>query len=172
MRKLKDMILPLMAVCFMALLIPHTQEAEEVPTEACTEVCTEVTVVELVAEPVEVVAEPEPVLTELGEFKLTAYCSCSRCCGKWAECRPEGIVYGASGEELIAGYSVAVDTSVIPYGTVLVINGQEYEAMDCGGAIKGKRIDIYFNEHEDAVQFGVQYADVSIREDNDNDRDK
>lgn len=120
------------------------------------------------SEPVELVKEPE--LINLGEFKLTAYCSCSKCCDEWANDRPvdeygNEIVIGGSGEVLTAGYSVAVDTSVIPYGTVLLINGQEYEAMDCGGAIKGNRIDVYFNNHSDALEFGVQYADVIIRED-------
>lgn len=168
MTRFKSVIIPLMATCLTVLLIPPMPE--EITTEACIESFSEVTGVELIAEPVEVV--PEPEFINLGEFRLTAYCSCSKCCGEWAECRPEGIVYGASGEELIAGYSVAVDTSVIPYGTVLVINGQEYEAMDCGGAIKGNRIDIYFSDHESAVQFGVQYADVSIKEEVNNGRDK
>ena len=52
----------------------------------------------------EVTVEPEPEY--LGEFRITAYCSCEICCGKWAENRPDGIVYGASGEELVAGVSV------------------------------------------------------------------
>ena len=48
----------------------------------------------LVEEP----AEPEPVL--LGSFRITAYCSCEKCCGEWAKNRPNGIVYGAAGVEL------------------------------------------------------------------------
>ena len=103
----------------------------------------------------------EPV--SLGNFKLTAYCSCSLCCGKWANNRPNGIVYGAIGEELKEGYSIAVDPSVIPYRTEVVINGHTYKAQDCGGAIKGNRIDVYFENHNDALEFGVQYAEVFIR---------
>lgn len=115
-----------------------------------------------------VVADIEPEVIEpisLGEYKLTAYCSCSKCCGKWADNRPEGKVIGASGKELTAGYSIAVDPKIIPYGTVVTINGQEYEAMDCGGAIKDNRIDIYFNNHDEALEFGVQYAEVFLHED-------
>lgn len=96
----------------------------------------------------------------LGEFKLTAYCSCAKCCGKWAYNRPNGIVYGAIGEELKEGYSIAVDPSVIPYRTEVIINGKTYKAQDCGGAIKGNRIDVYFEDHNDALEFGVQYAEV------------
>ena len=99
----------------------------------------------------------------LGTFKLTAYCSCEKCCGKWASLRSDGRVYGASGVELKAGRSIAVDTSVIPYGTTVKINGTEYVAEDCGGCVKGKHIDIYFDNHEEAVEFALQYAEVFIR---------
>ena len=119
------------------------------------------------------VEEPEgpqkPKLKSLGEFVLTAYCSCEKCCGKWALNRPldengEQIVYGASGARLIEGISVAVDPDVIPYGTELYINGNIYLAHDCGGAIKGNRIDVYFATHEEAWNFGKQTAEVFILE--------
>lgn len=103
----------------------------------------------------------EPV--SLGNFKLTAYCSCSLCCGEWANNRPNGIVYGAIGEELKEGYSIAVDPTVIPYRTEVIINGHTYKAQDCGGAIKGNRIDVYFKDHNDALEFGVRYAEVFVK---------
>lgn len=99
----------------------------------------------------------------LGEFKLTAYCSCAKCCGNWAYNRPNGIIYGAIGEELKEGYSIAVDPNVIPYRTEVIIDGHTYKAQDCGGAIKGNRIDVYFNNHNDALEFGVQYAEVFLK---------
>ena len=105
----------------------------------------------------------EPV--SLGEFKLTAYCSCAKCCGKWANNRPKDkhgneIVYGSIGERLTAGYSIAVDPDVIPYGTEVIINNHTYKAQDCGGAINGNEIDVYFDDHKEALNFGVQYAEV------------
>lgn len=101
----------------------------------------------------------------LGKFKLTAYCSCSICCGKWAANRPvdeygNEIVYGSIGEELKEGYSIAVDPNIIPYETEVIINGHTYKAQDCGGGIKGNEIDIYFEDHQAALEFGVQYAEV------------
>lgn len=99
----------------------------------------------------------------LGNFKITAYCSCEICCGKWANNRPNGIVYGAIGEELKEGYSIAVDPKVIPYRTEVVINGNTYKAQDCGGGIKGNEIDVYFENHDDALEFGVQYAEVFLK---------
>lgn len=103
----------------------------------------------------------------LGEFRLTAYCPCEICCNNFANNRPidangNEIIYGAIGEELKEGYSIAVDPNVIPYKSEVIINGNTYKAHDCGGAIKGNRIDIYFDNHEDALEFGVQYAEVFI----------
>lgn len=103
----------------------------------------------------------------LGNFKLTAYCSCSLCCGKWALNRPvdengNEVVYGSIGERLSEGYSIAVDPSVIAYNSKVIINDKVYEAQDCGGAIKGNRIDVYFSSHEDALEFGVKYAEVFL----------
>lgn len=92
-------------------------------------------------------------LVSLGRFKLTSYCSCSRCCGK-----SDGIT--ATGTKAKQGRTIAVDPSVIPYGTKVIINGHTYVAEDCGGAIDGNRIDIFFNSHKDALKFGVQYATV------------
>ena len=79
----------------------------------------------------------EPV--SLGEFKLTAYCSCEKCCDEFALNRPvdengNEIVYGAIGERLKEGYSIAIDPTVIPYRTKVIINDKVYEAQDCGGA--------------------------------------
>ena len=103
----------------------------------------------------------------LGNFKLTAYCSCEKCCGIWSINRPideygNEIVYGSIGEVLRAGYSIATDPDVIPYNSKVMINGQIYEVQDCGGAIKQNRIDVYYSSHQDAVNFGIQYAEVFL----------
>jgi 3D (Asp-Asp-Asp) domain-containing protein len=41
-----------------------------------------------------------------------------------------------------------------------LINDQEYVAHDCGGAIKGNRIDIYMSSHEKALEWGVQNIEI------------
>lgn len=120
-----------------------------------------------VAESEEDMVVSETNKESLGEFKLTAYCSCEKCCGKWALNRPKDengkdIVYGSTGAILVAGTSIAVDPSVIPYGSQVEINGHTYIAHDTGGAIKGNRIDVYFDSHQDALNFGVQYAEVFL----------
>lgn len=104
----------------------------------------------------------------LGEFKITAYCSCRKCCGVWAKNRPldengKEIVYTASGERAEAGKTIAVDTSVIPFGTEVRIGDTVYTAQDTGSAVKGNVIDIYFDSHEDAVKHGAKYLEVEVR---------
>lgn len=100
----------------------------------------------------------EPELVSMGTFKVTAYCSCKECCGRWAERREDGVVRGASGQQLVAGYSISVDPSVIPYGSEVYLNGQKYVAQDCG--VEGNSIDLYMSSHEEAQEWGVQYLEV------------
>lgn len=102
------------------------------------------------------------------EFTATAYCPCEKCCGVWATKRPldengNPIVYGATGIVLRQGVSVAADTSTYPMGTQLEIEGMGiYTVQDRGGSIKGNRIDIYFDNHDEAVVFGVQTIRVRV----------
>ncbi|SEG20162.1 3D (Asp-Asp-Asp) domain-containing protein [Eubacterium ruminantium] len=90
-----------------------------------------------------------------GEFEATAYCSCSYCCGK-----SDGIT--ASGTYATAGRTVAADTSVFPFGTRLLINGHVYVVEDVGGAIGGYRLDIYFDSHQDALNWGRRTVSVYV----------
>ena len=86
---------------------------------------------------------------------LTAYCPCVKCCGK-----SDGIT--ASGTQATAGRTVAVDTRLIPYGTEISIDGKTYVAEDCGGKVKGYTIDVFFDSHEEALNFGRQTKIVKI----------
>lgn len=61
------------------------------------------------------------------------------------------------------GRTIAVDPKVIPYGSEVIIDGHTYIAEDCGGAIKGEEIDIFFESHEDVSNFGVQWLDVVVK---------
>lgn len=110
-------------------------------------------------------AEPEPELLSLGVFRITAYCSCEKCCGYWAQNRPldddgQPIVYTASGAIAQAGTTIAADTDVLPFGTQVVIDGHTYTVQDEGSAIKGHSIDIYFEDHQEALEFGVKYQEI------------
>ena len=89
-------------------------------------------------------------------YKVTAYCPCSICCGK-----TNGIT--ASGTKATAGRTIATD-SKFAFGTKLSINGTTYVVEDRGGAIKGNKIDLYFNTHAEALAWGVKYLPVQVVE--------
>lgn len=94
------------------------------------------------------VQEKQAKMTEM-EMVVTAYCPCEECCGK-----DDGIT--STGTQAKAGRTIAVDPELIPYGTEVVISGEKYIAEDCGEAIKGRRIDIYFDSHAEAKAYGVK----------------
>lgn len=99
--------------------------------------------------------EPLTVKTKeyLGRYKLTAYCPCEKCCGT-------NTGKTATGTIATQGRTIGVNPKDIPYGTVVEIDGKEYVAEDTGGAIGNNHIDIFFDNHADALDFGVKYADV------------
>lgn len=99
--------------------------------------------------------EKENEIRFLGNYKLTAYCACEKCCGK-----TDGIT--ATGTKATQGRTIAVDPQVIPYGSEVIFGGKSYIAEDCGGAIKNNRIDVYFENHSDALNFGVKFEDVYL----------
>lgn len=86
------------------------------------------------------------------EFKITHYCNCSICCGRWSG-GPT-----ASGTMPTPDHTIAVDPHVIPLGTSVLIDGVEYFAEDTGSAIKGNRIDIYCDSHQEALDRGTYMA--------------
>ena len=58
---------------------------------------------------------------------------------------------------------IAVDPSVIPLGTKVYVEGYGYAvAADTGGAIHGKRIDIFFGSESEANQWGRQTVRVRV----------
>ena len=87
-------------------------------------------------------------------YKITAYCPCSKCCGK-ATGRT------ASGTKATAGRTVAA-SSKFSFGTKLNIGGHIYTVEDRGGAVNGNKIDIFVNTHAEALQWGVRYMTVSV----------
>ena len=90
-----------------------------------------------------------------GKYIITAYCPCVKCCGK-----SNGIT--ASGAKAIEGVTIAMNKS-IPFGAKIYIDGVgERIVQDRGGAIKGNRIDLYFDSHQEALNFGRQTKEVTI----------
>lgn len=111
-----------------------------------------------------------------GSCRITSYCSCERCCGQWASNRPldengDPIVYGASGNVLTPGVSVACS---LPYGTEIKIDGlpgtyivEDRTAEWIQDKYSGMTVDIYMDSHEacyDLLAGLPEWMDVYIVE--------
>lgn len=100
--------------------------------------------------------DDEYKLVYMGSFKLTHYCTEKRkhICGTGA-----GIT--ATGTKVTAGRTIAVDPSVIPYGTKVYIEGYGWRtAEDCGGSVGGKHIDVAVSSHSTALSMGTKNGGV------------
>lgn len=84
----------------------------------------------------------------IGEYTLTFYCPCSKCCGK-----SDGIT--ASGTKAKEGRTLAAPPG-FPYNTKIYIEGLgTYTVEDRGGSIKGNRFDVFVSTHQKALNIGV-----------------
>ena len=95
--------------------------------------------------------EEVPSMHLWGTATITHYCNCSACCGQWAGGGT------ASGTIPTAGRTVAAE---LPFGTRLVINGQEYIVEDRG--VSGCWVDIYCDSHAEALARGMYQTEVYI----------
>lgn len=111
-----------------------------------------------------------------GSCRITAYCACEICCGEWAKDRPldengNPIVYGASGQVLTPGVSVACS---LPYGTEIEIDGlpgtyivEDRTAEWIQDKYNGMTVDIYMDSHEscyDLLAGMPEWMDVYVLE--------
>lgn len=129
--------------------LTETEEFSETTTEVKSETQTEITTIE----------EKTTQAKIQGKFMYvtaTAYCGCVSCCGK-----SDGIT--ATGTKATQGKTIAVDPNIIPYGSKVVMNGNTYIAEDCGG-FSGNHIDVFFNNHSDALQFGRRTVEIEVKD--------
>ena len=101
----------------------------------------------------------------LGKVWVTAYCSCSLCCGPYAN----GIT--ASGKTAKAKHTIAVDAynPIVPMGTKVVIEGTVYTVEDTGDLNHyGNDFDIFYAKHSDCGQWGRRHVEAYIAEGNTN----
>lgn len=95
-------------------------------------------------------------LVYIGDFKLTHYCP-----GYHGEPCGTGDGITATGTKVTAGRTIAVDPSVIPYGSKVYIEGYGWRvAEDCGGAVDNNHIDIAMNSHTEAINMGTKTGGV------------
>ena len=143
----------------------ETTEETSVVTEEPKEVETTSTIVSDVSEETteetsEGMEEPQEVETipethsskgkPLGVCKVTAYCPCSECSGEYGNIT-------SCERTAIEGRTVACNS--LPKDSIVEINGHQYVVEDVG-RLQYMQFDIYFESHEDADDFGVQYIEV------------
>ena len=88
---------------------------------------------------------------------VSAFCPKKCCCGVYSD----GIT--ASGHVIMPGDKFVAAPPKYPFGTMIDVPGYgRVPVLDRGGAIKGNKLDVYFDTHEAALQWGRQYLDVTV----------
>ena len=95
------------------------------------------------------------------KMRVTAYCPCSKCCGRYSD----GVT--ACGHKIRMGDTFVAADRRYPFSTEMLIpgygNSQRVQVLDRGGAIKGNRLEVFFDTHEEALEWGVRYLDIKVR---------
>ena len=106
---------------------------------------------------------------------VTGYCPCGECCN-WRRTwygravvakgphagQPKAVGITASGQRAGRG-TIAADITVLPMRTQLYVPGYGYGIVaDTGGAIQGRRLDLFFSTHQLARQWGVKRLNVRV----------
>ena len=94
------------------------------------------------------------------QMRVTAYCPCPKCCGEYSD----GVT--ANGHVISQGDRFVAADRRFGFNTQMNIPGYNssnvVKVYDRGGAIKGNRLDVFFNTHQEALQWGVQHLEVRV----------
>lgn len=94
-------------------------------------------------------------------MRVTAYCPCAKCCGRFADGRT------ACNHRVNWGDRFVAADKVFPFGTEMIIPGYNHskpvKVLDRGRDIKGYRLDVFYNTHYTASKWGTKYLDVKVR---------
>ena len=101
-------------------------------------------------------------------MKVTAYCPCEVCCEQWADIPvSSGKRKTASGHTISNGDKFVAAPRIYSFGTEMVIEGYAggnvVKVEDIGGAIKGNKLDLYFDSHKTSLIWGVRYVEVKVK---------
>jgi len=93
-------------------------------------------------------------------MRVTAYCWCSKCCGKHSD----GIT--ANGHQIRLGDTFIAADKMHSFGTEMIVpgynNSEPVKVLDRGRVIRGNRLDVFFNSHQKALKWGVKYLPVKV----------
>ena len=125
------------------------------PQQAAAEPIASIEVIERIPEP----PQPEPQLEYIGEFTITGYCSCAKCCGEANKPTKSGVMPKAA-------QTVGADLTLLPIGTHLYIEGIGYRVVEDKPAdwiidkYEGKIIDVFCDTHSEAKKVGRQVVKI------------
>jgi len=95
-------------------------------------------------------------------MRVTAYSPDARSCGDSAD----GLTATLHSVETNNSELVAADPRLLPYGTMLTVpgyaGGKIVPVLDCGGKIKGNRLDVLYRTHDRAKRWGSQWLTVTV----------
>lgn len=95
-------------------------------------------------------------------MRVTAYSPDARSCGRFAD----GKTATMHSVWTNAMRLVAADPNILPYGSIISVpgyaDGEIVPVLDCGGAIKGMRLDVLMPTHAIARRWGVRDIPVTI----------
>ena len=104
----------------------------------------------------------EAPVWETLRMKVTAYCACRKCCGKYANGRT------ANNHRIRNGDVFTAADKKFRFGTELIVpgynNNEPVKVLDRGRVIKGNRLDVFYNSHRRAQKWGVKYLDVQVKQ--------
>lgn len=104
---------------------------------------------------VERVGEPHERWESLGVYKITFYCACRQCSGKWGHRTSSG----ATCQE-----GVTAACAILPEWAHVKIDGfGERIIQDIGAGVNGRHIDIFYEDHDLCNDLGKQFREVWIR---------
>jgi len=110
--------------------------------------------------------DPDFGWSRLIKMKVTAYCLCEKCCGKWAH---QKVRVTSIGDNAKIYDGVAADPKLLPYRTRLKIPEIGIkEVDDTGGGMRQSakfgiyHLDVRMNSHEKARKWGVRWLDVEV----------
>ena len=89
-------------------------------------------------------------------FKVTGYCPCKKCCGKIDP------ISASRSPGLFPKRSIAAP-KIYPFGTRIKLEGYGiYVVEDRGGSVKDNRIEMFFSNHQQVLDWGVKFIEGTV----------
>lgn len=95
------------------------------------------------------------MITNFLVLTISAYCHCSKCCGKSGQPTASGLMPQA-------WRTIAASRS-LPFGTMMMIPNVGWRKVEDRLAKKyDSRVDVFMNSHKEAKKFGIRKEKVQI----------